>query len=268
MTSTIEGREGMGNTVRGFLIVAVLAIAAAAVYWFVLREKPAPPPAPVAAPPATAPTAPAPPVARAESTAPPLPPLADSDAEMLQALGQLLGSGAEGWFLRPGVVHRIVATIDNLPGDKLPQQVMPVRPPGGKFTTIDEGGRVTISPANAARYARYVNLAAQLDIAQLVATYRRYYPLFQQAYRELGYPKGEFNDRLVEAIDDLLEAPQPEPPIALVAPRAMFDYADADLQEASAGQKIMIRLGPENEARVKVKLRQLRRALDSVDLPR
>jgi hypothetical protein len=258
----------MGNTARGFLIVAVLAVAAAAVYWFVLREKPAPAPVPVVAPTAPATTAPAPPVARVESVSPPLPPLAESDAEILQALAQLLGSGAEGWLLRPGVVHRIVATVDNLPGDKVPQQVMPVRPPGGSFTTADEDGRRIISPANAARYGRYVNLVAQLDIAQLVATYRRYYPLFQQSYRELGYPKGEFNDRLVETIDDLLEAPQPQPPVALVSPRAMYEYADADLQEASAGQKIMIRLGPENEARVKVKLRQLRRALDSVDLPR
>jgi hypothetical protein len=107
-----------------------------------------------------------------------------------------------------------------------------------------------------------------VDTAELVAIYRHYYPLFHQAYRELGYPKGEFNDRLVEAIDDMLEAPQPEPPVALVAPRAMFDYADPDLQDTSAGQKILIRIGPENEARIKGKLRQIRRALDSVDLPR
>ncbi len=255
----------MSAGLRGFLVFAVLAVAAAAVYWFVLREQPAPP-APVAAPPAPAP-APAPPP-RTVPSGPPLPALADSDAEMLQALNRLLGSGAEALLLRPGIVHRIVATVDNLPGDKVPQQVIPVRPPGGSFGTLDQGGRLTISPANAARYARYVNLVSQLDTAELVSTYRRYYPLFQQAYRELGYPKGEFNDRLVEAIDDLLEAPQPEPPVSLVAPRAMFDYADPDLQDASAGQKILIRLGPENEARVKTKLRQLRRALDSIDLPR
>lgn len=254
----------MSAGLRGFLVLVVLAVVAAAVYWFVLRGEPAPPPAPVA-PPAPAP-APAPP--RTVSSAPPLPALADSDAEMLQALTRLLGSGAEALLLRPGIVHRIVATVDNLPGDKVPQQVIPVRPPGGSFGTLDQGGRLTISPANAARYARYVNLVSQLDTAELVSTYRRYYPLFQQAYRELGYPKGEFNDRLVEAIDDLLEAPQPEPPVSLVAPRAMFDYADPDLQDASAGQKILIRLGPENEARVKIKLRQLRRALDSIDLPR
>jgi hypothetical protein len=255
----------MSSALRGLLVFVLLCVVAGAFYWFVLREKPEPAPAPVAAPPPAPAVAPPP---RAEPGGPPLPPLADSDPDVLQALSRLLGSGAQALLLRPGIVHRIVATVDNLPGDKVPQQVMPVRPPGGTLATADQGGRLTISPANAARYARYVDLVSRVDTAELVALYRRYYPLFQQAYRELGYPKGEFNDRLVEAIDDMLEAPQPEPPVPLVAPRAMFDYADPDLQDASAGQKILIRIGPENEARVKAKLRQIRRALDSVDLPR
>jgi Protein of unknown function (DUF3014) len=108
----------------------------------------------------------------------------------------------------------------------------------------------------------------KVDTSQLVAAYRRNYPLFQQAYKELGYPNGEFNDRLIEAIDDLIEAPQPPAPVLLVVPRAMFDYADPALQDASAGQKILVRLSADNEAKVKVKLRELRRALDGVELPR
>jgi len=257
----------MSPAVRSGLIIVALCAVAALVYWFGMRERPAPLPAPVAAPPAAAPAAaPAPP--RAEPSGPPLPALADSDFELLRTLDELFGGGMEKIVLRPGIVHRIVATVDNLPGAKVPQQVQPVRPVGGQFATAEQGGRLSISPANADRYAQYVNLVSKMDTAQLVAAYRRYYPLFQQAYRELGYPKGEFNDRLIEAIDDMLEAPQPEPPVALVAPRAMFDYADADLQDASAGQKILIRMGPENETRVKAKLRQLRRALDGVDLPR
>jgi Protein of unknown function (DUF3014) len=247
--------------------VAVLCVAMALIYWFVIREKPAPEaPPPVAAPPPPAPVAPAAPIP--EQTGPPLPALVDSDAELLQVLNELLGSGVEGFVLRPGIVHRIVATVDNMPRAKVPLQVMPVKPVAGAFRTLGQGDHLTISPANAQRYARYVEWVTRLDTAQLVTTYRHYYPLFQQAYRELGYPKGEFNDRLIEALDDLLEAPQPEPPVRLLVPRAMFDYADPDLQDASAGQKILIRIGPENEARAKVKLRQLRRALDSVDLPR
>jgi len=267
MYTSGEEPKGMSTALRGGLIFLLLCGVAAAIWFFWLREKPAPAPVPVVPPPQTAAPA-APPVTHAEPAGPPLPALADSDIELMQVLTRMFGPGVEALILRPGIVHRIVATVDNLPGDKLPPQVMPVRPPGGAFATVQGNGRVTISPANAARYARYITLVSQFDTAELMAAYRRYYPLFQQAYRELGYPKGEFNDRLIEAIDDLLEAPQPEPPVALVAPRAMFDYADADLQDASAGQKILIRIGPENEVRVKAKLRQVRRALDSVDLPR
>ena len=256
----------MSNAVRGALIVAVLCVAGALIYWFGLREQPAPPaPVPAAAPPAPAA---APPVAARAEPGPPLPALADSDPELLAALSRLLGTGVETLVLRPGIVHRIVATVDNLPRAKMPLQVMPVKPVGGAFGTTGVGQHLSISPENADRYARYVVLVSKLDTAQLVTGYRHYYPLFQQAYRELGYPTGEFNDRLIEAIDDLLEAPQPEAPVGLVVPRAMFDYADATLQDVSAGQKIMIRIGPENEAKVKGKLRQIRRALDGVELPR
>jgi hypothetical protein len=254
--------------VRGALIVAVLCVAAALIYWFAVREKPEPVSVAPAAPPAAAPSVSPSPVPGAAPSGPPLPALADSDGEILEALSQLFGAGMEKFVLRPGVVHRIVATVDNLPRAKLPLQVLPVKPVGGAFATAASGPRQSISPDNAERYARYAGWVSRLDTAQLVATYRRYYPLFQQAYHELGYPKGEFNDRLIEAIDDLLEAPQPEPPVVLVAPRAMFEYADATLQDASAGQKIMIRIGPENETRIKNKLREIRRALDGVDLPR
>jgi hypothetical protein len=255
----------MSAAVRGAVVVALLCIAAALIWWFGLREHPAPPPAPATTP---VPVAEAPKASPSAVAAPSLPALAESDDEMLQLASRLLGNGIEKYLLRPRIVHRIVATVDSLPRSRVPLQVMPVRPVGGTFLTTGSGPALAISPDNADRYARYMEWVARMDTAQVVAAYRRDYPLFQQAYRELGYPNGEFNDRLIEAIDDLLEAPQPSPPVLLVVPRAMFEYADASLQDASAGQKILIRLGADNEARVKTKLRELRRALDGVELPR
>jgi hypothetical protein len=41
----------------------------------------------------------------------------------------------------------------------------------------------------------------------------------------------------------------------------MYEYADPELQELSAGQKMLVRMGPENEAKVKAKLRELKKAL-------
>jgi len=47
----------------------------------------------------------------------------------------------------------------------------------------------------------------------------------------------------------------------LSQPKVLYEYADPSLQSMSAGQKIMVRMGPENEAKVKAKLREVRRLI-------
>jgi hypothetical protein len=97
------------------------------------------------------------------------------------------------------------------------------------------------------------------DSGKLVAAYVRLYPLFNKAYRDLGYPNGYFNDRLVEVIDHLLATPEMDGSIRLAQPRVMYEYADASLEGRSAGQKALVRMGAENASRVKAKLREIRR---------
>ena len=91
--------------------------------------------------------------------------------------------------------------------------------------------------------------------------YKRDYPLFQQAYRELGYPHGYFNDRLLVAIDDMLQAPEPQGPVAVNQSGTRYLLADAQWQSRSVGQKLLLRMGPSNEAQVKAKLRMIRSLL-------
>ena len=100
--------------------------------------------------------------------------------------------------------------------------------------------------------------ADALDTKRAVEMYTRFYPLFQQAYVDLGFPNGHFNDRFVEVIDHLLATPEVKGPVQLVVPHVLPEYADPTLQERSTGQKLLIRMGPENAARVKAKLRELR----------
>ena len=71
----------------------------------------------------------------------------------------------------------------------------------------------------------------------------------------------DFNDRLVEAIDDLLAAPAVTGPLKLTQPKVLYEFADARLEQRSAGQKIMLRMGSDNAARVKAKLAQFRREI-------
>jgi hypothetical protein len=88
----------------------------------------------------------------------------------------------------------------------------------------------------------------------------RLYPLFQQQYERLGYPGKYFNDRLMEVIDHLIATPDLADPVLLTQTRVLYQFTDPRLEQLSAGQKIMIRMGSDNAAKVKAKLREIREA--------
>ncbi|HET9580397.1 MAG TPA: DUF3014 domain-containing protein [Usitatibacter sp.] len=242
----------------GIGVVIVAAIGAGAYYWWQQQSRPPSLPPPTAAQsPAPAPTGPKHPLPT--EAAAPLPTLNESDAAMNEALASLLGNQAVQRFLNvDGIVRRIVATVDNLPRETLATRLNPVKPVGGAFVTRGPEGSLTIAPENAQRYTPLVRLMEQVDTKKAVALYVRFYPLFQQAYEELGYPGRYFNDRLVEAIDNMLDAPEPDKPVALVVPHVLYEYQDPEIESRSAGQKVLVRIGRSNEAVVKAKLRELR----------
>jgi hypothetical protein len=253
------------------IIVMVVAAALVALGGYLYYDRAHPPAeAPAAAPP----PAPAPenppaaqyPVPEAQTPATdaePLPAIDDSDAAMHDALLDVFGSAANDLLVPDSLVRRIVATIDALPRKKLAARMRPVTPAPGKMAVENPAGDMVLGPDNYTRYASFVKLLEGADTSQLVQAYLRFYPRFQQAYVQLGYPSGYFNDRLVEAIDDMLASPEIEGPIALSRPNVLYEYTDPDLEERSVGQKLLLRIGPENAAAVKAKLREIRREVTS-----
>jgi hypothetical protein len=244
-------------------IIPVFVLLAAAAVVSILWQ-----PRPATTPPRAAPAVeePAPPLAPAkprypiESTASALPPVDASDATLLAAIQGLFGGSGIGSFLEPrDLARNFVATVDNIPRKTMPPRMLPWRPAAGNFGTRGNGDALAIGEANALRYAPVMKLVNSVSPEAFVALYVRYYPLFQEAYRDLGYPEGHFNDRLVEAIDVLLAAPEPTTPPRLVQPKVFYEYADRNLESLPAGQKLMIRLGRENELALKAKLREIRR---------
>lgn len=248
-------------------IVAVVMLlgAAAAAYFFWLRDTTLPAPSEPVAAPASPPL----PMAQAprhpmESGAEdqPLPGLKESDGPVAAALSAIIGLDAFGQlFLTENLVRNIVATIDNLPREQVSQRVSPLRPVPGVPVTSGKGAALTLATANAARYAPQMRLVETVGTERIVAFYRRHYPLFQQAYVELGYPDGYFNDRLVEVIDHLLATPEVPGPIRLAQPKVLYEFADPALEELSAGQKMMLRIGKDDRERIKAKLREIRAAI-------
>lgn len=256
----------MNKITERLIFIGLAALVAAGGYlWWKRQQAPPPPAAKVEAPPAPAPAPAEPviehPIAQAEPPEP-LPALAASDAAISESLAGAVGEKLLGEFLiASGIVRKIVATVDNLPRPKLAQKILPVKPPPAGFIVTGAGDGAVIAADNAARYAPYVEAAEAIDTNKLVAVYVRFYPLFQQAYRELGYPKGYFNDRLVQVIDHLLLTPEIQGPIRVAQPKVLYEFADPELASRSAGQKLLMRIGADNAQRIKAKLREIRRAV-------
>jgi hypothetical protein len=248
----------------GIVIAGAIAIG---VYYRYYSPAPAPAPQPQALAPQPAAVAPAPAIqhpipSAAEQQGPPLPALDQSDPLVRDSLIGLLGKPAVAKFLVPHrIVRDVVVTVDNLPRRKVAPELRPLQPTAGDTVVDNQGGSTFLSEQNYARYAPLMDVVRSVDPKALAAIYFRLYPLFQQAYENLGYPGKYFNDRMVQTIDSLLATPDVQGPIALIRPKVFYQFADPKLEALPAGQKLLIRMGPQNAAIVKDKLQQFRAAI-------
>ena len=260
----------MNDSEFRWLLPILLAAAAGALIWFVLLEgglpgretPPETPPAEPAPPPRLGPLHPLPAAEPDDASEPlvDLPPLDDSDAYFKLSLVEAFGPEIDGLLAQQALIERFVTTIDNLPRRHVAEKVRPVGRLADRFR-VEAGGdedTFVLSRDNYARYNGIVTRFAAVDEDELLDVYRRFYPLFQEAYVGLGYPSGYFNDRLVEVIDHLVAAPTPAQPIVLKRANVLYTFADPELEALSAGEKLMIRMGPENAGRVKARLASLR----------
>jgi hypothetical protein len=259
----------MDDTEIKWLIALLVAAAAAALAWF-LWDDVLPPqePVPVEQPAPVVETAPAEPlhpveplsVTPGEGELVELPPLAESDSYFALALVDLFGPELEPLLADEALIDKTVATVDNLTRGRVAEKIRPLGRLPGNFvvTAAGENGPFYLSADNYSRYDALVNMFAGADLDELVATYRRFYPLLQEAFAQLGYPDGYFNDRVVAVIDHLLATPEPEEPIRLVQPHVLYEFADPELEALSGGQKLLIRMGPDHISRVKAVLSEVR----------
>lgn len=260
------------------IAAAVVVAGGAAWWWFTQREAAVAPPPPVATQAVPAPAA------AASAPEQILSPAAENEhvpaAGIVSALTELLGADAMRRFIETtDFPRRAVATLDALGREHAPIAAWPVLPTPGRFEVQQAGGTVTAAPANAARYAPFVAFVGAIDVARAVDLYRRMYPELQQAYRSLGFGERMLNDRVLRVIDILLGTPDPASPPQLVLtevkgpiapdrPWTRYEYADPMLQQLSAGQKILLRMAPQQRQVLKAKLRELRAEILRVSQPR
>lgn len=240
--------EKLGRWILG----GVLLLAIGAGVWYWQKRQAGEPETPPAAPP---------PVAARPAIQNPIEPIENIDPNLAasEQVATLIGTPRfEAMFIADDFVKKVVATVDNLARPDVAARMNPAKPPAGDFVTAGADENLVLGAANFARYAPWIELVDSLDADATAALYRRLYPQFQSAYEQLGNPDSYFNDRVIEVIDHLLAAPEAPATIALARPNVLYEFADPALEAESSGRKLLLRMGPGNAARVKMKLRDIR----------
>ena len=161
--------------------------------------------------------------------------------------------------------RRLVITVDNLPREHVPSQLRVTRGVPELLRVKKEGETITLDPSNYERYDRIIGYVEKMDARKIGRLYAKFYPLLQRTYEETGFPEERFHDRVLAALDDMMDAPRPTGPIRLVQPKVLYRFEDDHLENLSAGQKIMIRVGPDNAARLRKVLARVRAAIAARD---
>ncbi|MFL5345743.1 MAG: DUF3014 domain-containing protein [Hyalangium sp.] len=246
-------------------IVALVVAGAAGVGAYVLRGRSTstPPTATPTAPSATA-TNPQPSGRTKEVTgAKPLPSVDQSDTRTRELVG-LLSNEPElkKWVAAEGLARRFTAAVANIAEGESPRAVLPSMAPQGAFQTVERDGKHFIAPESFARYDSVGRIFNSLDTEITVNTYKALRPIFEQAFAEIARPGQRFDETLSRAIQRMLDTPVPDGDIEVVATQGVnYAYADPKLEQLSAAQKHLLRLGPTNAKAVQAKLRELQTAL-------
>ena len=235
---------------------AVIAAVALTLWWMSRAQPPAVSPSP------TSPTNPE----KVSRRPPPeplqLPALGDSDAMLRELAGTLSRNPLLARLLATrGLVRNATLAVVQIGDGKTPAVPLAVlRPPVRLQIAGQQSGRV--EQASYARWEAATGALLSIPVSDAARIYVNIKQLFDEAYREMGYPNGDFDVALSKAIRVMLATPPAPPELILLRGDGYFEHVDSTLGSLQPVQKQLLLLGPTNQARLQSWLRELAAALE------
>lgn len=169
------------------------------------------------------------------------------------------------WLQSPDLLRRCAAAVDNIANGQSPRAQFDFFAPSGPFKTVVRSGKTYLDPSSFDRYNAAADVFDTLSPQGVARAYAVCRNLLQQAYRELGYPTGDFHQALLRAIVEILRTPVVEDPIPVEKNITTYIIKDPGLEDLDAVQKHLLRMGPENLQLIQVKLREIALAVGFSD---
>ncbi len=239
------------------VIVGILACSVFIYFQIVSLMSPAEPSGAISSPPVDRPPVAQPPPEKIEI------PALDASDELARSLALALSEHPRlaGWLAPEDLIRRFVVSVVNVADADSPRPHIGHLAPRADFRVGEHEGALIIDPDSYARYDLIATVLDSLDDRQSIELYHHLEPLFDEAYRELGYPGGDFDRALGRAIDRVLATRVPAGNVIVKRRVNSYRFADPDLEALGPVEKHLIRMGPANARKVQAKLRLLRASL-------
>ena len=249
-------REASSSTARWLIVGAGLVVAGSmlALWWLSRAQPPTVIPAPA--------TMSDPTQAERRPKRDPLelPPLANSDPMLREFVSQLSHDSLLARLLgtRELVRNMTLAVVQIGDGRTPAASLATLRP----SIRLETGASGNVEPANFARWESAVRALQSIPPREAAKVYVNVKPWFDQAYRDLGYPQGDFDVAVVKAIRMLNATPEVTGDLVLQRREGYFEHDNPALRSLPPVQKQLILLGPNHRRGVLSWLQQVAAALE------
>jgi hypothetical protein len=159
------------------------------------------------------------------------------------------------WSRQKELLRAVVAAVDNVAQGQSPTVQLAFLSPGDKFTVIVKNGTTCLDPRSYRRYDALIDVFVAIPDETLLFWYRKLSPTLETAFREMGYPGITFLQWLKQAGEQLDQVPVLKADVPLEKKIVSYAFADSNLESLTPAQKHLLRLGPQNVARIQKKLR-------------
>jgi len=163
------------------------------------------------------------------------------------------------YLVHDRLLRRFVLAVDAVAGGYSPaDEIEFLRPARPFIVRDDDEGRLVIASGSYRRYDVVADVFTSLDSGGAIELYRRFSPRLEEIYQEVGWANDDFDTRLREAVDHLLEVDAPEGQIEVEQRAIVYAFAEDRFENLTGAQKHFLRMGPRNVAAIQAKLRGLR----------
>jgi hypothetical protein len=165
------------------------------------------------------------------------------------------------YLVNDRLLRRFVRAVDAIAGGYSPSDEVEFLRPSRPFFVREDEGRLVIASGTFRRYDVVTDVFNSLDSDGAIELYRQFRPRLEAIYREVGWANDDFDTRLCEAVDHLLEVTTSSGQVEVEQRAIVYAYAEDRLENLTGAQKHFLRMGPRNVGAIQSKLRSLREAI-------